>query len=297
MTASYRQIDWRTAEADARQLVRLALAEDLSDGHDLTTDALVPTDIKGQADFVAREGGIACGLSIGPLVREASGFEFEWEAAVEDGQRVAPGDRMATISGAARALLTCERTLLNFIGRLSGVATLAHRFADLVRETDARVYDTRKTTPGWRHLEKYAVACGGGTNHRTGLHDAVLIKDNHLAFGAGQGASVGDGVRQARAAVPPGTVVEVEVDTLEQLRDALESAPDVVLLDNMTLEQLRESVTLRDAAAPGVQLEASGGVTLETVAGIARTGVDRISVGALTHSARSLDIGLDWRAD
>lgn len=296
MAADYLHVDWPAAEPDARSLVVLARDEDLRDGQDLTTNAFVAPDRRGAADFVAREAGIVCGLPIGPLVREAFDASFEWSPAVEDGATIAAGDRLATISGPARELLTCERTLLNFIGRLSGVATLASQYAKLVRGTKARVYDTRKTTPGWRRLEKYAVACGGATNHRTGLYDAVLIKDNHLAFAADHGMPLDAAIRKAKQSVPPGVVIEIEVDTLEQLRRALTEQPDVVLLDNMTCEQLNAAVRLRDEAAPAVQLEASGGVTIDTLAAIARTGVDRVSVGALTHSAKSLDVGLDWRS-
>jgi nicotinate-nucleotide pyrophosphorylase (carboxylating) len=192
--------------------------------------------------------------------------------------------------------------LLNLVGRLSGVATLTRRFVDAVQGTPARIYDTRKTTPGWRRLEKYAVKCGGGCTHRTGLFDAVLIKDNHLAW---MQLRPGDAVRRAREflratlrdpAQAETMLLEVEVDTLEQLEDALPAGPDIVLLDNMSLEQLRAAVARRNAVDPGIELEASGGVNLRTVRGIAETGVERISVGALTHSAVSLDVALDWSA-
>jgi nicotinate-nucleotide pyrophosphorylase (carboxylating) len=204
-------------------------------------------------------------------------------------------------------LLTGERILLNLIGRLSGIATLTRRYVDAVAGTGARIYDTRKTTPGWRRLEKYAVRLGGGHNHRTGLFDAILIKDNHLALGAaGQGAahlSPAQAVRRARdlaqsmaaAKSAEPLIVEVEVDTLGQLALVLEESPDIVLLDNMPPDVLREAVALRNRVASGIELEASGGVTLESVTEIAGTGVERISVGALTHSATNLDVGLDWR--
>ena len=225
--------------------------------------------------------------------------------AMADGSRVVAGQRLALLDGSARRLLTCERIVLNLIGHLSGIATLARRYADAVAGTKARIYDTRKTTPGWRRLEKYAVRCGGGHNHRLGLFDAVLIKDNHLVVGAE--------ARAARTSHPPKPcgargdfwprpfpsaaeplIVEVEVDSLAQLREVLPERPDIVLLDNMPPADLREAVALREALAPGVELEASGGVRLDTVAEIAGSGVDRISVGALTHSAPSLDVGLDW---
>jgi nicotinate-nucleotide pyrophosphorylase (carboxylating) len=196
--------------------------------------------------------------------------------------------------------LTAERLVLNLLGRLCGIATLTQRFVACVAGTRARIYDTRKTTPGWRRLEKYAVRCGGGTNHRTGLFDAVLIKDNHLAQAAHQGISAADAVRRARrflAACGPSRtadIVEVEVDTLEQLDAVLPQQPDIILLDNMSCAQLREAVRRRDASGVAVELEASGGVRLSTVREIAETGIERISVGALTHSATTLDVGLDW---
>ena len=225
-----------------------------------------------------------------------------WKAVAADGQTVASGDVLAELSGPVRQMLTAERLLLNLVGRLSGVATLTRQFVDAVRGTSARIYDTRKTTPGWRRLEKYAVKCGGGCNHRTGLFDAVLIKDNHLAW---MQLRPGDAVRRAREflrttlrdpAQAEAMIIEVEVDTLDQLDDALPAGPDIVLLDNMSLDQLRAAVARRNAVAPDIELEASGGVNLRTVCGIAETGVDRISVGALTHSAISLDVALDWSA-
>ena len=227
--------------------------------------------------------------------------QVRWDATVEDGDVVTAGQCLAELRGDVRDLLTAERLLLNFIGRLSGIASLTRTYVDAVQGTTARIYDTRKTTPGWRRLEKYAVRCGGGQNHRTGLFDAVLIKDNHLALA---GVLPGEAVRRARQFLKDtlpadlhaeSMIVEIEVDTLEQLDDALPASPDIVLLDNMSLDQLCEAVAKRNTVNPSVQLEASGGVTLKTVRGIAETGVDRISVGALTHSAVSLDVGLDWR--
>ena len=201
-------------------------------------------------------------------------------------------------------LLAVERILLNLLGRLSGIATLTRQYVDAVAGTKARIYDTRKTTPGWRRLEKYAVRCGGGWNHRGGLHEAILIKDNHLALGAqssdgAQRFTPAEAVTRAKQfvqehAADPGMVIEVEVDTLQQLDAVLPMRPDIVLLDNMSLSQLRDAVSRRDAVDPAIELEASGGVTLATVGEIAATGVERISVGALTHSAVALDIGLDW---
>jgi nicotinate-nucleotide pyrophosphorylase (carboxylating) len=204
---------------------------------------------------------------------------------------------VAVVSGPARSLLTGERLALNLLGRMSGIATLTRQYVDAIAGTSAGIFDTRKTTPGWRLLEKYAVACGGGRNHRIGLYDAVLIKDNHLAFGTADGSghyTPAQAVVRARAAAPAGTVIEVEVDTLVQFDEVLPAGPDIVLLDNMSLDQLCTAVARRNAGFPKIELEASGGVNLTTVAGIAATGVERISVGALTHSAVVLDIGLDW---
>jgi nicotinate-nucleotide pyrophosphorylase (carboxylating) len=231
---------------------------------------------------------------------------LRWLAEVDEGQLVQPGRRLGLVEGPVRSLFAAERLVLNLVGRLSGVATLTREYVEAVKGTGARVYDTRKTTPGWRRLEKYAVRCGGGNNHRTGLFDAVLIKDNHLALGADASPAVArftpaEAVAEARKSlekqdVPDArqTIVEVEVDTLEQFDEVLAAGPDIVLLDNMTLDQLREAVGRRDAGAPAIEIEASGGINLQTVRAVAETGVDRISVGALTHSASCLDLSMDW---
>jgi nicotinate-nucleotide pyrophosphorylase (carboxylating) len=219
-----------------------------------------------------------------------------WTPERADGDAVQAGDLIATIVGPIRALFSLERVLLNFLQRLSGIATLTARYTAAVAGTRAQILDTRKTTPGWRALEKYAVRCGGGTNHRFGLFDAMLIKDNHLACLAssvGTAEPIAAAVAAAKAAVPAGGFVEIEVDTLEQLDRALACGPDIILVDNLGPEALAEAVRRRDARGPGVLLEASGGVTLATVRALAETGVDRISVGALTHSAPALDIALD----
>jgi nicotinate-nucleotide pyrophosphorylase (carboxylating) len=234
------------------------------------------------------------------LTLDEMDIKADWRALQHDGAQVEPGTLLAEIAGWTRDLLTAERLLLNLIGRLSGIATLTRRYVDAIHDTGAAIYDTRKTTPGWRRLEKYAVRCGGGRNHRTGLFDAVLIKDNHLAAA---GCAPGEAIQRARRLLDEmqfstpdvqGMIVEIEVDTLEQFDGAISQDPDVVLLDNMTLDQLRDAVARRDASRPAVQLEASGGVNLDTVRSIAETGVDRISVGAVTHSAVSLDVALDW---
>jgi nicotinate-nucleotide pyrophosphorylase (carboxylating) len=306
MNRDFRQIDWdAAAEAECRRIVQWAVREDLERGQDWTTVALVPPDAMGRAAIAARRPGVVAGM---PAVRVALAemeSQIEMSDAVADGRAVEAGSRLATLSGPARSLLTCERLILNLLGRLSGIATLTRRYVDAIAGTKARIYDTRKTTPGWRRLEKYAVRSGGGFNHRLGLFDAVLIKDNHLVVGAeargGEHFTPAEAVRRARQLLatafpnrPEPMIVEVEVDTLDQLREVLPERPDLVLLDNMPLADLRAAVALRDSAAPNVELEASGGVRLETVADIARTGVDRISAGALTHSAQWLDVGLDW---
>lgn len=301
----FHQISWdEVVEDDCRQLVRLAVREDLERAYDWTTVALVGHEVQGKAAVVARQAGVVAGLHAARIVLDEMAPSVRWIPEANDGSRVAAGATLARMEGPARNLLTCERIVLNFLGRLSGVATQTARFVEAVAGTRARIYDTRKTTPGWRRLEKYAVRCGGGHNHRTGLFDALLIKDNHLVLGATGALGAADAVTNARAflrqaAVEEGStemIVEVEVETLDQLDAVLRVAPDMVLLDNMTPEELRAAVELRDTIAPGIELEASGGVRLETIAQIAATGVDRISVGALTHSAIALDVALDWIA-
>ncbi len=308
MAKDFRQIEWDAAVIeDCRQIVRLAVREDLDRQFDWTTLCLVPPEATAEAAVVSRSGGIACGLRAAEVAVAEMDTRMCWSACVEDGAAISPGQTLATISGPARSMLSAERILLNLIGRLSGIATLTRQYVEAAGDSKARIYDTRKTTPGWRRLEKYAVRCSGGHNHRTGLFDAILIKDNHLALGAAvQGAAhltPAAAVRRARAFVESmdlerasrEMLVEVEVDTLEQLEEVLPELPDIVLLDNMQPEQLRRAVSMRDAAALGVELEASGGVNLQTIGAIAASGVDRVSVGALTHSATSLDVGLDWR--
>ncbi|MBX3484953.1 carboxylating nicotinate-nucleotide diphosphorylase [Phenylobacterium sp.] len=267
-------------------VIRAALAEDLGRAGDVTAQACVPGDAKLTADFAARRGGVVAGLSVIRLALAELDAGVTVEALAADGQAVPAGTTLARVSGNARAILTAERTALNLLGRLCGIATLTQDFVDAVAGTDARITDTRKTTPGLRALEKYAVRCGGGVNHRFGLDDAILIKDNHVAACG----SVGEAVRRAKAFAGHLMKVEVEVDSLVQLQEALAHDPDVIMLDNFTLEDMAEAVR---TVAGRVILEASGGVTLDTVRAIATTGVDVISVGALTHSAKVLDIGLD----
>jgi nicotinate-nucleotide pyrophosphorylase (carboxylating) len=291
--------DWQT-------LLRLAVREDLGEAGDWTTRSLVHEDAVGRAAVVARQAGAIAGLPAVEMTLRAIEPRLRWSPECDDGRSVAAGDRLGVIDGPARGLLSAERLMLNLLGRLSGIATLTRQYVEAVAGTGARIYDTRKTTPGWRRLEKYAVRCGGGWNHRGGLFEAVLIKDNHLALGA-QGRSAdryspAEAVERARRylqehATDPACramIVEVEVDTLEQLDAVLPAGPDLVLLDNMSPELLREAVARRDACNRAIGLEASGGVHMATVRRIAESGVERISVGALTHSAVSLDIALDW---
>jgi len=333
LAKQFRQTSWDAElEDDFRGLLRLAVREDLLDGRDHTTLALVPEGAVGRAAVVARGPGIIAGLpgvvhtvaAVDSLLRQvpedsegsrltailqksrAIGAHLQWDGQLEDGQQLQPGQHIGCIEGPVRGILMAERLVLNLLGHLSGIATLTRRYVDAVAGTKARIFDTRKTTPGWRRLEKYAVRCGGGWNHRTGLFEAVLIKDNHLAWGAapsGRAAyTPSEAVLLARQYVQANLpdparsemIIEIEVDTLDQLDQVLPARPDIVLLDNMTPEEIREAVARRDRIAPEVELEASGGVTLQTVRAIAETGVDRISVGELTHSAPTLDLALDW---
>lgn len=267
-------------------VVRAALAEDLGRAGDVTAMACIAADAVMSATFGARKAGVVSGLCCARLAIAALDPEARFETNVADGAQVAPGALLARVTGNARAILSAERTGLNLLGRLSGIATLTAAYVAAVEGTGARIADTRKTTPGLRALEKYAVRCGGGVNHRFGLDDAILIKDNHVAAAGG----VGCAIDRARAFAGHLMKVEVEVDSLEQFDEALKHGPDVIMLDNFGLAELAEAVR---RAAGAVTLEASGGVNLSTVRGIAQTGVDVISVGALTHSATVLDIGLD----
>ena len=264
--------------------VLAALAEDIGGG-DVTTEATVPEDTVGTAELLLKEPGVVCGLRAAESTFRALDPDARFEALASDGDLVRdPPAVVARVSGSERAILTGERVALNFLGRLSGIATLTRRYADAVEGTGVAVLDTRKTTPGLRALEKHAVVCGGGRNHRFGLDDAVLIKDNHLRAAG----SVTRAVELVRAASD--LPIEVECETVDQVGEALEAGVDAILLDNMTLEKLREAVSLTAGRA---RLEASGGVSLATVRAIAETGVDEISVGALTHSARSIDVSLE----
>jgi nicotinate-nucleotide pyrophosphorylase (carboxylating) len=277
-------------------LIRLALAEDLGTAGDVTTRALIGETESGKVRIVARDRGILAGLPVARRVFETVDAAVQFQSRVEDGAELEARTVVAELTGPVRALLTGERTTLNFLTHLSGIATLTQRYVAAVAGTQARIFDTRKTLPGWRALEKYAVRAGGGRNHRAGLFDMALIKDNHIAAwqAAHRGQTLADAVRAARERVGAGVPVEIEVDSLEQLRDARGGRPEYVLLDNMNCDLLRLAVAIRDALVSGVELEASGGASLENVADIARTGVERISVGALTHSATALDLAFDW---
>lgn len=309
MKRDFNQQQWdERLRQTTERLIRAAIWEDNESTGDLTSRALIPVEAVGRAAVVAREEGVVAGLAAAPTVLALVDSRLVWRAAVRDGDAVRPGTKLGEISGPVREMLVAERLLLNLVGRLSGVATLAGRYVQETVGTGAKIYDTRKTTLGWRRLEKYAVHCGGARNHRTGLFDAVLIKDNHLACAGEEGLTPGRAVARVRETLENWRaesgraesdllpILEVEVDSLDQLRSVLPEKPDVVLLDNMKPETLVEAVALRKKIAPEVELEASGGINFSTVRSVAETGVDRISVGALTHSARSLDIGLDWES-
>lgn len=268
-------------------LVRLALAEDLGRGGDITTDAVIAADARMTAVIDAREPGVAAGYDAARLALKLVDPDARWTTLVEEGVVFDKGADLIRIEGSARSILTAERTMLNFIGPLSGVATLTHRFVEAIEGTNARITCTRKTTPGFRALEKRAVRLGGGTNHRFGLDDAILIKDNHIAAAGGVSAAL----RRAKAAAGHLRCIEIEVDGLAQLAEALENPPHAILLDNMKPDLLRKAVEM---VAGRAVTEASGGVRLDTVRAIAETGVDYISAGALTHSAVNLDVGLDY---
>jgi len=266
-------------------LIQAALMEDIGRG-DITGDILVPASQQARLVMMAREALTVCGLELAGLTFMHLDSSLQCGVAVEEGQRVSKGQPLLDVSGSARSILAAERTALNFLCRLSAVATHTARFVEAVAGTGCIILDTRKTLPGYRLLDKYAVRVGGGRNHRMRLDDGVLIKDNHIALCGG----VAHAVAQARAATPALTRIEVECDTLEQVREALDAGAEMILLDNMPPETLREAVKLANGKA---SLEASGGVTLENVRAIAQTGVQYISVGAITHSAPNVDIGLD----
>lgn len=299
----FRQEVWDAGlAAHAGERVREWLAEDLGHEADWTSVGLVEPTATARLSVVARDAGIIAGLPLGEMVCRLVDDELVFRPLVDEGARVAAGEAVAAIEGPVRDILVAERTLLNAMGRMAGVATAVGRLVDAVAGTGCQIYDTRKTVPGWRRLDKYAVRVGGGRNHRGGLFDAILIKDNHLAQLAAEGCDPGDAVKRARAFLADTfpeerarqMVVEVELDLLDDLPAVLAAGADIVLLDNMQPTALRAAVAMRNAAVPEVVLEASGGISLETVRGIAETGVDRISTGWPTHDAPWLDLGLDW---
>jgi len=287
--------------ADMRNLISLAIREDSGSEGDITSLALIPNDAPGRAAIVAREKGVVAGLVFAQELLQMIDKNLVWEGEVEDGAQVEKGAKLGVVSGPTLSMLTAERLLLNLVGRLSGVASLTRKYVEAIKGTTARIYDTRKTTLGWRRLEKYAVRCGGGRNHRTGLFDAILIKDNHLAFGGISDFGPAEAVRRARKYLETRyadrvelPMLEIEVDSLDQLAQVLPENPDVVLLDNMSPETMRQAVKMRDESGATCELEASGGINLDTARAKAESGVERVSVGALTHSAKTFDIGLDW---
>lgn len=286
-----------TKDGSLGRLLAACRAEDLGHDGDVTTASSVPAETRAKATLVAREAGVIAGLAVIGDVLGAFGAHLNWNLHVEDGSACAAGATLATFEGSLAGLLSAERTMLNIIARLCGTATLTRRFVDAIAGTKARICDTRKTSPAMRSLQKYAVRCGGGWMHRIGLYDAALFKDNHLAHvPVNELAAWVERVARGARSRAELRFVEVEVTTLEQLREVLRvpaGLVEMVLLDNMSLEHMREAVALRDAHAPGVLLEASGGVKLDTVRAIAETGVDRISVGALTHTAPAMDLALE----
>jgi nicotinate-nucleotide pyrophosphorylase (carboxylating) len=301
----YRQTQWdeQLASHVAARAVEW-FAEDLGHECDWTSVGLIGRTARSELAVVARRDGVIAGLAAAGIVAGVADPGLEWRPLAAEGAAVRAGDRVAVLSGSTRSVLAAERVLLNMLGRMSGVATATRRLVEAVAGTNCRVYDTRKTVPGWRLLDKYAVRMGGGWNHRLGLYDAILIKDNHLAALAAEGITPAAAVRRAREFIaqtfPPARseamVVEIELDVSTALAAVLEAGPDVVLLDNMRPPALAQCVAIRNAVRPEVVLEASGGIRLDTVAEIARTGVDRVSTGWPTHDAPWLDVALDWQS-
>lgn len=301
---SFHQVQWNSALAEhvAKEAARW-FVEDLGYESDWTSVGLISAHDNCTFDVVVRDEGVIAGLEVARVVVDVSGFEVDWHPIVSDGMSVSPGTVVARMAGPTRSVLATERVILNLLGRMSGVASATKRLVDAVNGTPCQIFDTRKTVPGWRLLDKLAVRLGGGSNHRLGLYDAILIKDNHLAVLADEGKGPGEAVQQAKSFIAQAfaperannMVVEVELDDLDSLVDVLHAGADIVLLDNMTLPMMAEAVAIRNQCTPKVILEASGGVQPDTVGDIARTGVDRISSGWPTHHAPWLDVGLDWK--
>lgn len=280
---------------EIEQLIEMAIREDIGGG-DVTTDSLVPEWAEAHAEFVAKEAGVVAGMVVAEQVYKKLDKRLSFDYLVDEGSRVLSGRAIAEVKGSARHILSGERVALNFLQRLSGIATLTAQYVEKIKGYKARIFDTRKTVPGWRTLEKYAVKMGGGMNHRMGLYDQILIKDNHLkVLEAGQ--ALAKAVRLARERGPQWMLIEVEAKSLKEVKEALAARPDIIMLDNMSIEDIRRGVKMIEEA--GLQkppiIEVSGGVTLDNVEEIARAGPDWISVGALTHSARALDIALEVR--
>ncbi len=274
------------------EIIDRALAEDLGKG-DVTTEALIPGDRQGTGFIVAKKEGILAGINVAKQVFHQADPELKVEVLLEDGARVKPGSKVAKVSGSIASILKAERVALNFLQRLSGIASETNRYVEAVKGLPVRIMDTRKTTPGLRSLEKHAVKAGGGENHRMSLGDGILIKDNHLAALRSQGLNIKEIVAKARQNAPQRLPVEVEVGTVSEALEAVEAGADIVMLDNMNLEDMRKAVKSIHGRA---LIEASGGITLDNVRAVAETGVDFISIGALTHSARALDISLELEA-
>ena len=274
---------------EAEALIDRALMEDLSIG-DPTTEVLIPDDLEGRAVIVAKAAGVLAGLDVALAVFNRLDPSLVTERLLQDGAHIAPTDAIANIAGPVSSVLKAERTALNFLQRMSGIATEAARYVEAVKGCKARIVDTRKTTPGLRALEKYAVKVGGGYNHRRNLGDGILIKDNHIQALRATGMNLGEIIRRARSEASHTIKIEVEVETLQEVQEALEAGAELLLLDNMTLQEMRSAVELARGKAV---IEASGGINLETARAIAETGVDLMSVGALTHSVKALDISLD----
>jgi nicotinate-nucleotide pyrophosphorylase (carboxylating) len=297
------QVVWNEyLAAEVRHSAHIWFREDCGLEVDWTSAALVDETIERSLAVTARTDGVIAGLRVIEVVVDEFQENLVWSSVIDDGDCVEAGTVIGHLSGSVRSILQVERVILNVLGRLSGVATTTRDLVESIQETTCRIYDTRKTVPGWRLLDKYAVCCGGGFNHRIGLYDAILIKDNHLAAIHENGLSPADAVRRSRefifktfpASRANQMVVEIEVDSLNQLAAVLPSEPDIVLLDNMTVEELRQAVALRGDNAPDVILEASGGIMLENIFDVAKSGIDRISTGAPTHTSSWIDIGLDW---
>ena len=299
------QVVWNEhLAAEVRHSARIWLREDCGLEVDWTSAALVDKTIERRRAVTARTDGVIAGLRVVEVVVDEFRENLVWSSVIDDGECVEADTVIGYLSGSVRSILQIERVILNVLGRLSGVATTTRHLVEAIQETPCRIYDTRKTVPGWRLLDKYAVHCGGGFNHRIGLYDAILIKDNHLAAIRENDLSPADAVRRSREFIfqtfSPNRanqmVVEIEVDSLNQLADVLPSEPDIVLLDNMSVEELHQAVALRESSASEVILEASGGIMLENILDVAKSGVDRISTGAPTHKSSWIDIGLDWDA-